>query len=177
MEGKRKAQAHEPSSFSKLPCDSAPIRGDGASCPALSRTQVIVPCTVGHLEQHLLKKHHENRSDLPVMVKKNHRKHLINRLPTVGSLRARDLLSIFMGGFHYPSAPGADGRTLKKTDSHTTEVNGPKKSSYLWTWVRQKLITGLHVPQHRQVKAVSIHRVSHQRGQRCYNHGGTHTRI
>ncbi|KAM7337895.1 hypothetical protein ACRRTK_004014 [Alexandromys fortis] len=64
-------QARDPSPLSKLPCDSAPIRDDGAPCPTPSGTQVIVPSAVEHLEHHFLKKHRESMGDLPVIVKES----------------------------------------------------------------------------------------------------------
>lgn len=42
----------------------------------------------------------------------------------------------------------------------------PHHPSYLWTKIRQKIITGHHIPQHRQTKTASFHRASHQRVQR-----------
>ncbi|XP_075826598.1 spermatogenesis-associated protein 31A5-like [Microtus pennsylvanicus] len=63
------AKAHDPSSLSKLSCSSTPIRKDGASCPTPTRTEVIVSPSVRQLECHLVKKHRESRSNLPVMVK------------------------------------------------------------------------------------------------------------
>lgn len=62
-------QTRDPSSLLKLPHPSAPIRDYGASCPPASRSRLIVPPAVQHLESHLLKKHLGNRNHLPAIVK------------------------------------------------------------------------------------------------------------
>lgn len=61
-------QTRDPSSLPKLPQPSAPIRDYGASCPPASRSRLIVPPAVQHLESHLLKKHLGNRNHLPAIV-------------------------------------------------------------------------------------------------------------
>ncbi|XP_050006460.1 spermatogenesis-associated protein 31D3-like [Alexandromys fortis] len=55
------AKAHDPSSLSKLSCNSAPIRKDGASCPTPTRTEVTVSPSVRQLECHVVKKYRESR--------------------------------------------------------------------------------------------------------------------
>ncbi|KAM7322535.1 hypothetical protein ACRRTK_018040 [Alexandromys fortis] len=65
------AKAHDPYSLSKLPCDSAPIRDNGASRLIPSRAKFIVSPKVQQLEHHLLKKYRESRCDLQVMVKRS----------------------------------------------------------------------------------------------------------
>nr|XP_048317106.1 uncharacterized protein LOC125417580 [Myodes glareolus] len=64
-------KAHDASSLSKLPCNSSPVKKDGASCLTSSRAQFIVSPRARNLEHHLIKKQGEISSDLPVSDKKS----------------------------------------------------------------------------------------------------------
>ncbi|XP_075823725.1 spermatogenesis-associated protein 31E1-like [Microtus pennsylvanicus] len=93
-ETRTQTQARDPSPLSKLPCDSAPIGDDGASCPTPPGTQVIVPSAVEHLECHFLKKHRESMRDLPVMVNESQEafhQHTSNRWDSQGEFISAEL--------------------------------------------------------------------------------------
>lgn len=64
-----KTLAPDPTSLPSLQPDPPPTKDSRASCPIDSRSQLIFPVAVQHLEQHLLKKNQESRSDLPSVVK------------------------------------------------------------------------------------------------------------
>ncbi|XP_057622856.1 putative spermatogenesis-associated protein 31C1 [Chionomys nivalis] len=94
-EARIQTQARDPSPLSKLPCDSAPIRDDGAPCPTPSGTHVIVPPAVEHLECHFIKKRRESVSDLPFMVKKSYEafhQHTSNSWDSQGEFISAELL-------------------------------------------------------------------------------------
>ncbi|XP_063133070.1 spermatogenesis-associated protein 31A3-like [Rattus norvegicus] len=56
-------------SLPSLQPNPPPTRDSRASCPIDSKSQLIFPVAVQHLDQHLLKKNQESRSDLPSVVK------------------------------------------------------------------------------------------------------------
>ncbi|XP_041512761.1 putative spermatogenesis-associated protein 31C1 [Microtus oregoni] len=93
-ETRLQTQACDPSPLSKLPCDSAPIKDDGAPCPTPPGTQVIVPSAVEHLERHFLKKPQESMRDLPVTVNESQEEfhqHTSNRWDSQGEFISVEL--------------------------------------------------------------------------------------